>query len=120
MVFVVSDGDVYAHRIILQQVSDVWARMFVEDVRLTNVFEIEVPEAGSVAMRVLLRLIYTAKVDKSDWAGKYLNEDIVPLDVLHSVVDLANKYMVSSVISMVTQTLKPCIESATDASDVWV
>eukprot|EP00929_Paragymnodinium_shiwhaense_P113405 TRINITY_DN81697_c0_g1_i1.p1 TRINITY_DN81697_c0_g1~~TRINITY_DN81697_c0_g1_i1.p1 ORF type:complete len:387 (-),score=60.46 TRINITY_DN81697_c0_g1_i1:204-1364(-) len=65
--FKLSDGEEKAHRNVLAAASDVFAGMFEQDMREKKDGVIELPTVDKVSMRIFLRLLYTDRLDPSDW-----------------------------------------------------
>lgn len=105
--FELADGREYAHRAVLAAASDVWGRMLGSTMQERNGV-IRMPDVDCVAMRVFLRLIYTAHIDPADWGkgDSADNNTKLPVELLLQVAKLAKRYMVDAVLSIATQALK--------------
>lgn len=119
--FELIDGQEKAHKGILKAASDVWNSMLNADMKEKNGI-IVIQDVRRVSMRVLLRLIYTAHVNPSDWeeitqaasgdGTAQPDNQKMPLDILIDVATLSKRYMINSTLSMATQVLKTRLKEA--------
>jgi len=119
--FELMDGQEYAHKAVLKASSEAWGSMLASEMKERNGV-IKLPDVNCVAMRVFLRLLYTGHVNPEDWAS-FNKKDACsptapPLSILLTVVLVAKRYMVSTVLSLATQALKSRLGTAKRKSDV--
>lgn len=102
--FVLSDGEVEAHSLVLMAGSEVFQEMMKSEMLEGRTRRIELQE-NAATIRVFLRLLYTGHVDSSDWTTGSIGEDAVPLDIIVGVAVLVKKYMVEPLVDLTTQTV---------------
>ena len=70
IIFEVADGELEAHSVVLKASSDVFKQMLQSQMSEGTSRRISLPEVSVVAMKVFLRLLYTGRVDVSDWVER--------------------------------------------------
>lgn len=112
-----SDGSVWAHKVVLLNLSESLNAMLSAGMRETHTSKIHLPDYTVAQLRFTLRLVYTGHADPSDYdeadagdAGDSAPQSAPPLDLIFGCASFAKRFEVPGFVSFMVDMLKDRID----------